>query len=206
MPRPAGLRAASAVLAAWAALAPAAVAGEFLPSLHNVTGVAVDDVLNVRLEPSAQAEIVAVLPPDARGIEVTAWSPDGAWARVNVAEHAGWVARRFLAAAEGPEWFEPGARLRCYGTEPFWNLDLGAVVGFNDPERAAALPLSVSGRARSAGLPGVLGLSLGRGFATIRAADCNDGMSNREMGLAIDLFLEEGGVLAGYSGCCSLAP
>ena len=70
---------------------------ETFPALYSVTGVAGDDVLNIRLEPDATAEAVGSLPPDATNIEVVGLSPDGGWGQVIAGEAAGWIKMEFLA-------------------------------------------------------------------------------------------------------------
>lgn len=56
----------------WLAAGPAAA--QDLPAVYDVAGVAADDVLNVRAEPSAEAPVLRTLAPDAGGIEVVALS------------------------------------------------------------------------------------------------------------------------------------
>ena len=68
-----------------------------LPARFSVTGVAADDVLNVRAAPDPAAPILAELPPDATGVEVIALSDDGAWALLPRPEGQGWASTRFLA-------------------------------------------------------------------------------------------------------------
>ncbi|MFD2813860.1 SH3 domain-containing protein [Paracoccus aerius] len=55
-----------------------------LPTLFDVTGVASDDVLNIRAEPNAKAAIIGTLAPDAFRIEVV--EERQGWARVNTGE------------------------------------------------------------------------------------------------------------------------
>lgn len=175
------------------------------PALHQVTGVAASDVLNIRVEPVATAAIVGTLPPDAAGVEVVAVQ-DG-WGLVNAGESAGWVKLSFLARQPGDEWFALTQPLRCHGTEPFWSLGLEPVAGvgvFSTPDagdRFVTLSTLWPGQdwrqAAAAALPD--------GFATLTAASCNDGMSDRRFGIAIDLYLT-GEAPAVLQGCCSLAP
>ena len=51
---------------------PSGAAAKGLPALHDVTGVAADDVLNVRARPDASAPVLGALTPDATGVEVVA--------------------------------------------------------------------------------------------------------------------------------------
>ena len=64
------------------------------PLFHNVTGVAANDVLNVRASPSAGTPILHFLPPDAHWVEVV--EVQGNWGRINFGEGSGWASLRFL--------------------------------------------------------------------------------------------------------------
>lgn len=205
------IRAASLALGL-AVAGPAAATPEYLlPTLFDVTGVAADDVLNVRAAPDAGAEVVGALAPDATRVEVVAEDPTGAWGRVNVGEGSGWVAMRFLAYRT--DVWEAGRLpegLQCFGTEPFWSmrpefsrlvvatpdsevaLEMRAVLGtgvFRDPTRA----LTAEGAGRRVTL-------------TATPAACSDGMSDRAFGLRATAVVEGGGEPGLLAGCCSIAP
>ena len=186
---------------------PGGAGAQELPALFSVTGVAADDVLNIRALPDAKSEVVGSLAPDATGVEVVALAEGGRWGMVNTGEQAGWAAMRFLAAEGAAPWWALATPLSCYGTEPFWGLDLaagGTAAYLSDPNDGphdlgpATLwqrPMNRAG----------LGLSFAGGFATIEARACDDGMSGREYGLSILLFGELGGGRYSLDGCCSLA-
>jgi len=173
------------------------------PALHAVTGVAADDVLNVRERPDAASPILGSLPPDATGIEVISVS-DG-WALVNLEDGTGYASLAFLARDAGPEWNTLERPLTCLGTEPFWSLAIDpdkASMSFSTPEVPALdLPVTVTWPgapwARSAAL------ALPDGIAVLSPADCSDGMSDRSYGIAADLFLNGPDRLR-LSGCCQL--
>lgn len=191
-------------------LATAAAAQE-LPALYRVTGVAADDVLNVRAEPDAGAERIGALPPAAAGVEVVELAAGRRWGRVNLAGTSGWVSMRYMAHEGGPDWRSLAAPLSCFGTEPFWGLDIAAGAA-----EASYSGLVIAPRALGPaevwpgpifGAPSV-GLLFGgqAGFAAIRGETCDDGMSDKLYGLSILLFLRdrgEGGA-GGLSGCCTL--
>lgn len=196
-----------AILAALTIALSAPVSAEPFPALYDVVDVASDDVLNIRAEPSASAEIVGSLTPDATGIEVLRLGPNGRWARVRAGERMGWAAKRFLAAVpmQGDGF---GQGLSCGGTEPFWSLNytpfststfeiLGEATDSFDlpfPQPAAGRldVYGLSGPGESANLYGIL-----------KRAECSDGMSDIEYGLSLDLILAAQDTLV-YSGCCSL--
>lgn len=177
---------------------------EVLPALFHVTGVAPDDVLNIRAAPDAGAPIVGSLPPDATGVEVTAIQ--GNWAVVATGEGIGYAALRYLERSPGPDWTALQTPLTCLGTEPFWSLLIDPAQGearFRTPEDeadrsatiAATWPALPWGRSAAVRLPD--------GMAVLAPAKCSDGMSDSRYGIAIDLFptRPDGQRL---SGCCHL--
>lgn len=188
------------------------VAAESLPALHDVSGVAAGDRLNIRAAPSAEGAILGGLNPAARGIEVTALSQDGRWGQVNHEESAGWVAMRYMQRQPRSDWTEMQTRMICMGTEPFWSLPVdaaGARASLNRMgDTAAPLRIDwsvpVSGRAGSIGW-GLAGGGL-TGFAALTAEACSDGMSDRMYGISIRLFLTGAAGPLGLGGCCSLVP
>lgn len=197
----------SLALFAWLVLIAPLRASEGFPALHDVTGVADDDVLNIRAEPDAQSAELGALPHDATGIEVIR-TRDG-WGLVNTDERSGWAAMRHLVRQDG----EGGLltqRFTCFGTEPFWSLSAtqghsATLTTPSDPPRVYAIgPLqSAANRSDRASLSG-MGAD-GQGMnAAIRRAACSDGMSDRAFGLDIDLLLSRDDGPRHLSGCCSL--
>lgn len=186
------------------ALWPGAIWAFTLPELHDVTGVASDDVLNVRAAANASSDKISELAHDAINVEVVDRSHDGKWGLVNTGEISGWVFMRFLAPhAENPN-FPVGRALSCSGTEPFWSLEIeqGNQAKF-DGLGLQAVNMTADVMQQSRGRIDRFSLSLGlSGVAMIRAQQCSDGMSDRAYGLDID-YLHQNGVL--YSGCCSVA-
>lgn len=177
-----------------------------LPAFHEVTGVAADDVLNVRAAPDAGAEKVGDLAPDTTGVEVMALR-DG-WGQVNAGERSGWVSMRFLSRTS-PEGVTFSSRLRCSGTEPFWGLEIaqGTEATFTRPA-GPDVTYSVGTLQAAEGRRDSF-LLLGTGphawlTAVLRRAQCTDGMSDRAYGIAADIVLTGHSEPALYSGCCSL--
>ena len=184
----------------------------FLPTLFDVSGVAVGDVLNVRTAPDASSAVIGSLAPDARNIEVVGLDRSGRWAQINTRERSGWVALRYLAYQVGvwdhgrlPE------SLRCFGTEPFWSLaarDSRLVLSLPDaPDLSlplrSVLDTGVFRDPRRAILAdeGAERLML---VATPKA--CSDGMSDRAYGLEATVVREGEGGTQMLAGCCSIAP
>jgi uncharacterized membrane protein len=192
---------------------PARATQDAWPALHDVSGVAADDVLNLRAGPGTEHEVVGSLAPDATGIEVIAPSEDLAWGLVNAGEGTAWASLAFLERRPG-QWegaFPPLAR--CFGTEPFWSVAVeGDALRLSTPDDPEAADGWLAGRWGSANRRDRFAARLlwedgAPGFATIRAERCSDGMSDRAFGLSIDMVAgrqDAGGGL--LSGCCSLAP
>lgn len=184
-----------------------ALADEF-PALYSVTKVERSDRLNLREKPDAKSLVLGSLSPDAVDVEVTELSRDGTWGRVNQDDRSAWVAMRFLERQDAAPWYDASVPLSCYGTEPFWGLNIsGSEAKFDSPDGPEA-PIAITQRAAppvpDMGPRAMLGLRIGEGFAIIRSQSCSDGMSDRANGLAIDLFRSTQDGLMGQSGCCSL--
>lgn len=177
---------------------------EVFPALHRVTGVATDDVLNIRAAPDAGSAIIGALSPDATAVEVIAVE-DG-WALVNTKDGSGYAAIRFLKRMDEPDWNSLQTPLTCLGTEPFWSLVLDpatdtAKLVASDDQNGYSLQIEQS-------WPGNLwapaaALSLPQGTVVFHPAECSDGMSERSYGIAVDLFLTQPEKQR-LSGCCRL--
>lgn len=190
----------------WFAAGPAAA--QDLPAVYDVAGVAADDVLNVRAEPSAEAPVLRTLAPDATGIEVVALSGDGKWGMVSTGEGNGWVALRYLAARPDPAADTLPRPMTCLGTEPFWLLvhDDGSD-RFETPGEEPRL-LAVS--AEMVAPEGYFVLARGSGGSdelyrlTVTRGICSDGMSDRRFGLDARLFIAGPAGNRLLAGCCTL--
>lgn len=201
------------VLAALAAMfltfaAATSTRAQDFPALFSVTGVANNDVLNIRQEPSARAPIVGTFSPRQTGIEVIGLSEDRRWGLVRTEEGVGWSAIRFLRQERPDSWQQGQQHLTCLGTEPFWNLNL-----FLPSNRAEFEDLATGGfelRTNAPHMsftrhPATMAMSFSgarQGFAVIRQGVCSDGMSDRLYGLEVQLYwLDQP---EGLSGCCML--
>lgn len=186
----------------WLAALP--LRADVLPALHDVTGVAADDVLNIRDRPDAGAEILGTLAPDATGIEVVA--VEGDWAMVNAADAAGFVALRFLARETGPDWNALQSPLHCLGTEPFWDLAIvpaTQTAWLSTPEEMDPAPMRMEQVWPALPWSRTAAIALPDGFVALSPADCSDGMSDRRYGIAVDIFLTRPD-RPRLSGCCTL--
>lgn len=170
------------------------------PEFAGVTGVAPDDVLNVRESPGADRPIVGALSPFASGVEVLERRED--WARVRRGEVEGWVADRYLGPA-GPSDLAgdaPPDPLICSGTEPFWSVRFdGDTAVYATPEGEEP-PAAISGRRHSANSTIVWSVPFGESRAIISHDRlCSDGMSDNLYDLSVALVRPDGAFL---SGCC----
>ncbi|WP_306151275.1 COG3650 family protein [Roseovarius sp. MMSF_3281] len=191
-------------------LLPAVTWAQTYPALYDVSGVAADDVLNVRDAPAASGKVVGTLAPGATDIEVI--RVQGNWAQVNTNERSGWASLSFLARQSGQSDDALTGQVSCFGTEPFWGMSIhpdGAQF-----EWIGEAPITFDSY-QSVATPGVLGkfarLYTGRSrtgallLASTRL--CSDGMSDRTYGLAADLTIFPFiGQPTHYTGCCTLAP
>ncbi|MFN4129968.1 MAG: COG3650 family protein [Paracoccaceae bacterium] len=186
--------------------APASATQEyFLPTLFDVSGVAADDVLNIRAQPNAGATIIGTLAPDATRIEVV--EEGRGWGRVSVGEVSGWVSMRYLNYRT--DVWEDGklpASFRCYGTEPFWSMHAeGSDLVYSTPdlgeERRPVSAILSTGIFRDPTRAVVAeGITL-----TATPQQCSDGMSDRVLGMrAMAVLTGENPQM--LTGCCWIQP
>ena len=192
---------------------PASATQEYiLPTLFDVSGVAANDVLNIRAAPDANAAITGTLSPRARNIEVVGYDDTGRWARINTGESSGWAALRFLAYQV--DVWNPGTlppTLHCLGNEPFWSLQTrGNELVFatpDDPESTMSIEQVVStGMLRDPRRSVTAQSPTRRMTAVMVPIACSDGMSDRTYGLDVTVILEGRGEPQMLTGCCSVAP
>ena len=184
----------------------AAAHAEFvlLPGVYEVTGVAADEALNVRLAPDAGAEDIGDLQPHAQ-VEVTAIDASGKWARILWVEKDGWIARRYLVEVErfGDAFSGMPVDLLCTGTEPFWAADITPGKQFSFSElggEAEWMPVVTSVMSTNV-YRSNYAFDTAKFTGLLRRADCSDGMSDMTYGWALDL-LDKGSAPRLLSGCC----
>lgn len=179
------------------------------PAYFRVTGVASNDVLNIRREASASSPIVGSFRPGAGPIEVLRVKRN--WGLVSTGEQMGWVKMTFLAPV-------PVARfansplpegLSCGGTEPFWGIYLnqGQVV-YSTPEGVDE-NFTVVASGGFSGRGGPDGFFVANGSQSqltgiVSARQCGDGMSERTYGWWVNLLLTDINGTNAFTGCCSL--
>jgi uncharacterized membrane protein len=106
----------------------------------RVTGVAADDVLNLRSGPVPESPLVDTIPPNARDLLATGRREQigrSIWREIQFRGQTGWVNERFLAEeapsaapalpAQPDRSGQPpvfGEDLRCLGQNPLWDLTI----------------------------------------------------------------------------------
>ncbi len=194
-------------------ITPAIAQNNNLPALFYVTGVASNDTLNVRSEPSASSADIGDLAYNQQRVEVLEIDPTGKWGQIRWQDGKGWVAMRFMQQLPP----DPIAGhviekdLFCIGTEPFWSvafLSDGRVEYFDTYPAVEHVDLLWSGIA--ANRPNwPIGFVAGNTGQTLTGvidkASCSDGMSDNPFGLQVELILSKNGYVSMISGCCSLS-
>lgn len=169
----------------------------------EVTGVAADDVLNLRAEPRTGAALVGALAPATSGVETMKQS--GSWTYVRFGQQEGWASSRYLRPALSFTGGPPPFPLHCVGTEPFWSLTLdGKRAVYRTPEIAEAASQVASiepsrnstivWRVRPADGPVSSAVIEGR-------QACSDNMSDTIYSFRIHAETRDGQLL---SGCCEV--
>lgn len=178
------------------------------PALFDVTGVASNDVLNVRAAPDAGAEKIGELAPDARGVEVIAPDARQDWGQVNVNGQTGWASLHYLRRQPGQWLGSTIGNVRCFGTEPFWSMTRrGDAVSWSTPEERpqgmVQAELASMARRDVSGL--IYRLQNGvHGNLVMTLDSCSDGMSDYTYGISAALTHDLMGTPELLAGCCSL--
>lgn len=182
-----------------------------LPRLYTVTGVAANDTLNIRENPSASAADIGDLLPG-QVIEVLELSDDQRWGLVSAVESAGWVSTRYLTLTPksngyAANEFDLPSEMTCFGTEPFWdaNIQTGVSFSMSDFAMANSAPQVslILGMARPVNVgPDYFGFIAGQYAGVIRREYCDDGMSDNQYGWSLNLLFPREGGVAMLAGCC----
>lgn len=87
----------------------------------EVTGVALDDTLNLRQLSSSKSETVFMLPPNANGL--LKLNEANGWVQLSYKAHTGWAFGKYLKSSSAPNVKNDlNTELFCIGTEPHWIL------------------------------------------------------------------------------------
>lgn len=210
MPRRESFAAALVALAASLAAPDAARADRFE---YRVSGVAADDVLNLRarvpgVEKVSATRVLARIPPGAGGLLGTGTTEmigSSRWYEVRFGATIGWVNGRFLAPASSA--LEPALTggFFCAGADPFWSLRIaGSEAELTEAGRA---PHRLAVAARGPGPePAAITLSLaGEAGARVDIRHrewCRDGVSSLDYSFETRVTPAVGPRI--LRGCCSL--
>ncbi|PCJ71575.1 MAG: hypothetical protein COA62_03040 [Rhodobiaceae bacterium] len=182
-------------------------------ALFSVTGVAQNDVLNVRAQPHPSAEKVWTLPHDTTGVQAMG-SPrivgSAEWRQIRIENQTGWVNARFLTpqrATSAPEPIFFRAPLSCSGTEPFWGFQLTGKTGVLDSLAHGKATLQFDTVRNPGGVP-IIWSFRGRQkpsnasvIAVLEETNaCSDGMSDLTYQYSIRLDVADGPF---FAGCCN---
>ncbi|MBE3638955.1 hypothetical protein [Mangrovicoccus algicola] len=175
-----------------------------LPARHRLAAETV-----LRAAPDAAAP-EAGLAQAGKDLEILGFSEDGLWAEAGRGAGVAWLPAAGLTRLQPPA--DEGLPMRCYGTEPFWGLNMPSAffAEFERPEHPEA-PLQITGSDAATGPGGhtrlwtFVGEEL-RGHLAVRNEACSDGMSDRHFGLSAVLSLAEtAGAVHLRLGCCALS-
>ncbi|HRK69970.1 MAG TPA: hypothetical protein PLA85_00165 [Micropepsaceae bacterium] len=201
------MKAASTVLAiAFALLAAPSSTAQDVEMRWRVTGVAENDVLNIRTSPSADSEIAGAIPFNSvsvfsTGEEKTVGSTS--WLNTISPYGYGWVNAKFLEPFDAAEIMPDenlSLPLSCGGTEPFWSADISEnSVRVTTPEHEAGFDIQRDGPLIRRGAAGwdirIKGAS---SIILLETWECSDGMSETVYRYEYD----DGGL----KGCCGALP
>lgn len=173
---------------------------------YRVTGVAENDVLNIRTLPSADAELAGAIPFNSISIFGTGEEKTiGSTRWINTASTYGygWVNAKFLEPFDPVEIMPDenlSLPLSCGGTEPFWSADIGeSAVRVTTPDHEAGFDIARDGPLIRRGAAGwdirIKGAS---SIILLETWSCSDGMSETVYRYEYD----DGGL----KGCCSALP
>lgn len=184
----------------------APVAAQNFPESYVIRDIPADDTLNIRAEPTTAAPVIGEYGPYTLNIEVLRTTPDGKWGMVGVPEGNGWISMRYVELSGHNE---PGIfprPLTCYGTEPFWNLNV--TVRGDEYQEMGDVRRDLNMIQENTAPNGAYavfeeGPTLNRTLI-VKRGYCGDGMSDREFGWQATLFNEAPDGNTVLSGCCTL--
>jgi len=184
----------------------------FTPKAFKVTGVAENDVLNVRAGPTAQSKDLGDLQANAGPLEILAMDETGEWGRLNWQEGDGWVAMSYLEKISLPTLGNTSLPmdLKCFGTEPFWSMSFNSAetlrLSLHPDSDTRANVKSIVTSTNYIDYPVAVTAETDELHITvvIKPAACNDGMSDRNYGWEADVLTTRRDTTVLVSGCCSL--
>lgn len=182
---------------------------DLFPAFYDVTGVASNDVLNVRAGTGASFPVIEALAYNDRYIEIVELSENGKWGLIGYAGGSGWASMRYLKRQPGQDGPNLPRPLSCGGNEPFWGIEFSQHTNEFNESGAMSHRLNTVWEGIPDGmLPVTYGIRMAKGGdkidAVITRSRCSDGMSDYEYGFEINALLS--GTIGNrmLTGCCSL--
>lgn len=170
--------------------------------LYEVTRVADNDSLNVRVQPGIKHEVAFTLDAKAGNVKITGTSKvNGAtWARVDWYGKSGWVNQYYLQKVTARE----RNTLFCNGTEPFWNIQATGTSAKVDVlgQDVINVPVSYWGKPHNSGPHTKVVSASDNTHSMVLIAEqsiCNDGMSDKLYDYSVITLIDN---RQSYSGCC----
>ena len=180
-------------------------------NMYSVTGVMVDDYLNVREQPNVKSQIVTRIPFDGSGIRHldAKDNVDGqVWWHIKWEGKQGWVNKRYLLSPKPKKPLVKGsnetAALHCGGNEPFWGIKITKQTLTFTPMDAEKLNLPIVFNKTSDNnttIAAVYAKKQGKQVTAIlqKVRACSDGMSDIDYPYSISAVINNQKF---YSGCC----
>ena len=125
---------------------------------------------------------------------------------VNIHERPGWISLAFLSRKPGQFDGDFPEFTNCGGTEPFWSLNRqGDEVSFEPSDGNSSEVASIQWTTTTINHRQRHSFRAGEMIGVLSRVICNDGMSDLEFGLELNL-IRLTGERRYYQGCCSIAP
>lgn len=182
---------------------------DLFPAFYDVTGVASNDVLNVRAGTGASHPIIEKLAYNDRYIEIVEVSENGKWGLIGYPGGSGWASMRYLKRQPGQDGPNLPRPLSCGGNEPFWDIKFSRHGNeFTEMGEMSHQLNTVWEGIPDGMLPVIYGIRMVGGGdkmdVVITRSRCSDGMSDYTYGFEVNALLS--GALGNrmLTGCCSL--
>ena len=128
---------------------------ELFPAFYDVSGVASNDVLNVRAGIGTSHPIINTLAPNERYVEIIKLSSNGRWGLIGFPDGSGWASMRFLVRQPNQGGATIPRPLSCGGNEPFWGIGFNQNSSVFSEPSAQPKPFSTIWEGTPNGMPAV---------------------------------------------------
>lgn len=170
--------------------------------LYEVTQVADNDALNVRVQPGITHEVAFSLDSRASNIDIidSKKTKGATWAHIDWHGKQGWVNQYYLQKATAQQ----KNTLYCSGTEPFWSIQASATGVKVDVLGAEVfqVPITYWGEPHNSGSRTHVVSAQDELHTVVLIAEpsiCDDGMSDKLYDYSVIALIDN---RESYSGCC----